>query len=124
MKRDCAGVDLTARLRRARLVATIENKNAIRSLGALVFDRRDQPRGRRRRPSDRRRPSWNLRELHASMVRQGCSHLGSSSVVVFRRRALARPRTYFRDPGVGYFAAYARSIASMTRAPRTWSART
>jgi hypothetical protein len=37
-----AAVDLTARLRRARLVETIENKNAPRLDGALVFDRHDQ----------------------------------------------------------------------------------
>src|SRR5262245_56076664 len=50
-----AAADLTARLGRARLVATIENKSTRESRGALVFDRHDQPPGRRRRPSDRRR---------------------------------------------------------------------
>src|SRR5262249_27498303 len=61
-------------------------------------------------------PSW---EAGTSRRRQR----GTNSSVVSRRRFVRKPRTNLREPGVEYFSAEPRAIASRTGSLRTATAR-
>ena len=65
------------------------------------------------------------RQLAATAIVLGeCSSAALLLFAACRRRFVRKPRTYFLDPGVGYFVAYAASTESRSRSERTGTART